>query len=65
LYSIRAADHNPILVSMHKVVVEKKLPDRMHRFTTAVGKNVALLSSPFNVKFGELVLKRVRELSGC
>jgi hypothetical protein len=50
---------------MHKVVVEKKLPDRMHQFTTAVGKNVALLSSPFNVKFGELVLKRVRELSGC
>ena len=62
LNSINTLDDNSVDIGMNEVIVKNFGPDSMHKFAAAVCHDVSFLCSPFTMKHGDKVLKRVRQL---
>jgi hypothetical protein len=58
---IAALDHDPVLVSFQKFVIEKYLPLCMHQFAAAVGHE-SLTGGLSPCVFGNKIFERVWEL---
>ena len=58
-HSISTPDYQPILVGMHKIVIQKELPDGMHELSLTMSNDIWFLCLPAGMNVFHDVIKDI------